>query len=182
MDESDLLGVIAGLIAFCVAVVLGAGPVVYVSYLLDKKLTTKIDEDQLLKSGNRAIALELGTTMLCQAILIRHAVYAAMAVVRNLFIEELAWKEAFSVIGRSILCVMIIVALAMISVQVAGSLFKRLVHHMNVDTAIRVTGNVAMAIFYSMALLAITLVLNEGMEDFSRSLIPYGRGGIVDLP
>lgn len=182
MDESDLLGVVAGLIAYCVAVLLAAGPVAYAAYLLDKALTTKIDEDTELKIGNRAIALELGTTILCQAILIRHAVYAAMAVVRSLFIEELPWKDEARVIGRSGLCVLVIVVLAMVSVHVAGRLFKKLIRHMSVEDAIRTKGNVAMAVFYSMALLAITLMLNEGMADFSRSLIPIGRAGVVELP
>jgi len=182
MDESDLLGVVAGLIAYCIAVVLGAGPAVYVSYWLDKTLTTRIDEDELLKRGNRAIALELGTTMLCQAILIRHAVYAAMAVVRSLFIEDLAWKDNLWIVGRSLLCMLVIVTLAMVSVHIAGFLFKKMIRHIDVENAIRKSGNVAMAIFYSMALLAITLVLNEGMEDFSHSLIPYGRAGIVEVP
>lgn len=182
MDESDLLGIFAGLIAYCVAALLGAGPAVYASYWLDKTLTTRIDEDQLLQQGNRAIALELGTTMLCQAILVRHAVYAAMAMIRSLFIEDLTWRDSAWVVSRSIFCVIAIITLAMISVQVGGFLFKRLIRHMNVEHAIRGTGNIAMAIFYSMALLAITLVLNEGIEDFSRSLIPYGRAGIVDVP
>lgn len=182
MDESDLLGILAGLIAYCVAVLLGAGPAVYASYWLDKVLTTEIDEDRLLQQGHRAIALELGTTIFCQAILIRHAVYAAMAVIRSLFIEDLIWSDSAWVISRSILCVVIIVTLAIGSVHVSGFLFKKLMRHMKVEHEIRERGNFAMAIFYSLALLAITLVLNEGMEDFSRSLIPYGRAGIVEIP
>jgi hypothetical protein len=42
--------------------------------------------------------------------------------------------------------------------------------------------NVAVAIFYGFVLLAITIILNEGIEDLARSLIPYGRSGVVRLP
>jgi hypothetical protein len=42
--------------------------------------------------------------------------------------------------------------------------------------------NLAVAIFFAFALLSITLILNEGMEDLSRSLIPAGPTGIVRLP
>jgi hypothetical protein len=31
-------------------------------------------------------------------------------------------------------------------------------------------------------LLAITVLLNEGLEDLSRSLIPYARTGVIRLP
>ncbi len=181
MDESDLLGVVAGLIAYGLAALLGAGPAVYVAYWLNKTLTKKTNEDELLKEGSRAIALELGTTMLCQAILIRHAIYAAMAVVRILFIEDLTGSELSSVLVRSIVCIAVIVTLALVSVHIAGFMFKKLTSKLDVEGAIRNRGNVAMAIFYSLALLAITLVLNEGMEDLSRSLIPFGRAGIVGI-
>jgi uncharacterized membrane protein YjfL (UPF0719 family) len=181
MEESNLLGITAGLLAYCVAILLCTGPLVYAAYWLDKALTKKIDEDALLKAGNRSIAIELGITVLCQAILIRHAVFSAMAVVRSLFIEDLSWNDSAWVIGRSFLCVVVIVILALSSVQIAGFLFKRCIRHMNVEESIRDKDNIAMAIFYALALLSITLILNEGMDDFARSLIPYGRAGIVTL-
>jgi uncharacterized membrane protein YjfL (UPF0719 family) len=42
--------------------------------------------------------------------------------------------------------------------------------------------NVAVAIFFAAVLLAITALLNEGLEDLSRSLIPHASSGIIRLP
>ncbi len=42
--------------------------------------------------------------------------------------------------------------------------------------------NLAVAIFYAFVLIAITVILNEGIEDLARSIIPYGRSGVVRLP
>jgi uncharacterized membrane protein YjfL (UPF0719 family) len=181
MDESNFLVIVAGSLAYCVAIVLGAGPLAYAAYLLDKTLTQKIDEDSELKRGNRAIAIELGTTIFCQALLVPHAVFAAMAVVRSLFVEELEGSAIAWIIFRSGLCIAIIVILAMGSVHFCGWVFKKFMRHMDVAGAIQ-RGNIAMATFFALVLLSMALVLNEGMEDFSRSLIPYGRAGIVELP
>jgi uncharacterized membrane protein YjfL (UPF0719 family) len=183
MDESDLLGVLAGLIAYGLAVLLGAAPSVYIAYLLDTAATPRTDEDNLVQQGNRAVAIELGTTILCQAILIRHAVYAAMAVIRSLFIERLAWQASVTVIVRSLACVAGIIGLSMLSVYISGSIFKTLIRRrLKVEAEIRQNGNVAMAIFYALVLIGMTLVLNEGIQDFSRSLIPLGRAGVLELP
>lgn len=181
MEESNFLVIAAGLIAYCVAILLGTGPLVYAAYLLDKALTKKIDEDSELKRGNRAIAIELGTTIFCQAILVRHAVFAVMAVVRSLFIEDLPASAITWILIRSGLCIVIIAMLALGSVHICSWVFRKLMKHIDVAGAIQ-RGNVAMATFFALVLFAMTLVLNEGMEDFSRSLIPYGRAGIVNLP
>lgn len=182
MADSNLLVLFAGLLAYVVAIVLGTGPLVYVVKIVDTALTKRIDEDAKINEGHLPIAIELGATILCQAILVRHAVYAAMAVFRSLFIEDLSWSDSTWIIARSLLCVVVIAVLALASVHVAGAIFKRFTRHMNIEEAIREKNNVAMAVFYGLALLAITMVINEGMEDFSRSLIPYGRAGIVEVP
>jgi len=179
MDDSNFLSIVAGLVAYCFAILLGTGPLVFLAYSLDKWLTKNVDEDKLMSQDNRSVAIELGTTILCQAILIRHAVYAFMAIIRSLFVEELPGGEIFWLLARSVMFILIIIGLALGSVHIAGTLFKKCMKKFNVDIdeGIRSKNNIAMAIFYALVLLAITLVLNEGMEDFSRSLIPYGRGG-----
>jgi hypothetical protein len=180
--DSNFLVLAAGLIAYFVAIVIGTGPLVYVAFFVNVALTKRLDEESQIGKGDLAIAVELGTTILCQAILARHAVYAAMAVVRSLFVDELSGQDYAWIILRSVLCSLVIVTLALGSVQFAGFMFKKFTGAMRIEEAIRQRSNVAMAVFYALALLAITVVLNEGMEDFSRSLIPYGRAGIVEVP
>lgn len=183
MEDSNLFVIGAGLLAYCVAILLGTGPLIFAAYWLDKWLTKKIDEDALLSQGNRSIAIELGTTILCQGILVRHAVYAFMAMVRSLFVEEVSKGDVFWVLLRSVMFILVILALALVSIQIVGVIFKKCMKRVKVDVedGIRKNNNVAMAIFYALALLAMTVVLNEGMEDFSRSLIPFGRAGLVSL-
>jgi uncharacterized membrane protein YjfL (UPF0719 family) len=183
VEKSSLLSLMAGLLAYCIAIVLGTGPVVYVAYWLDKTLTKKIDEDALLQAGNHSIAIELGATILCQAILVRHAVFGVMAIIRILFVEDLSLGDSLWVIGRSALFIIAILLIALPSVWIAGRIFKRLTRrHLRVEEALRERNNIAMAVFYALILLSMTLILNEGMEDFSRSLIAYGRyGGVVSF-
>jgi uncharacterized membrane protein YjfL (UPF0719 family) len=183
MDDSNLLSVVAGLLAYGVAVVLGTGPLIYIAFRLDTALTRKINEEEEMQQGNRSIAIELGTTILCQAILARHAVYAFMAMIRALFIENLKGIEIFWLLLRSMGFIAVILIFSLGSIHVAGKIFKKMMKLMkNVNIAESINrNNVAMAIFYALVLIAITIVLNEGMADFSRSLIPYGRAGIVSL-
>jgi len=183
VDKSNLLSLMAGLLAYSVAIVLGTGPVVYVAYWLDKTLTKKIDEDSLLQAGNRSIAIELGVTILCQAVLARHAVFGVMAIIRILFVEDLTLGDSLWVIGRSVLFIIAILLLAVGSIWTAGAIFKWLTRrHLRVEETIRERNNIAMAVFYALVLFSMTLILNEGMEDFSRSLISYGRyGGVTSL-
>lgn len=183
MDDSNILSAMAGLLAYGVAVLLGTGPLIYAAFWLDTALTTKINEDEEMQQGNRSIAIELGATILCQAILARHAVYAFMAMIRTLFVESLKGTEVFWLLARSIGFIIVILVFSLGSIHIAGKIFKRIMKsrkHVKIDEAIN-KNNVAVAIFYALVLIAITIVLNEGMADFSRSLIPYGRAGIVSL-
>lgn len=183
MTDFNTSNIAAGLLAYGVAILVGAGPLVYLLFRFDIKLllNKKIDEEGLLQAGRRSIAIELGAKIFCQALLIRHAVFAVMAVVRSLFVDEYTSSEVGWLIFRCLLAIIVIVVLALVSVEVASRLFKHLTRNLQEDEEIYKNDNVAMAIFFSLVLLAITLVLNEGMADFSRSLIPFGRTGIESL-
>ena len=176
----DLAAVAAGLLAYAVAV-LASTVLVFVLYRVNTRLTRHIDEASLLASGHRSIAIWLGAIVLSQALLLRHAVFPVMAIVRDLFLEPVSLGTALVVIGQCALIFVIIAVLAFGSVALAGWLFTRLTARIPEQEEI-VKDNVAVAIFFAFVLLAITLILNEGIEDLSRSLIPYGRTGIIHIP
>lgn len=180
MGELSLSNVSAGLLAYLIAAIVGAGPFVHLAFRLDVFLS-KGDEERRLNAGHRSTAIELGTTILCQAILARHAVFSIMAVVRSIFVEDLSASTKLGLFFRSALICAALVSLSLLSVWAAGTIFKRLTKRLKEDEQIR-NDNLAMAIFFALVLLSITMVLNEGMEDFSRSLIPYGRIGLSQLP
>jgi hypothetical protein len=66
-------------------------------------------------------------------------------------------------------------------VALAGWLFVRMTGPLP-ETEEMLRDNVAVAIFYACVVLAVTVLVNEGLEDLSRSLIPHARTGVIHLP
>ena len=176
----NLSAILAGLVAYAVAVLL-ATMLVFMTYRLNARLTAKLDGEHLLGQGHRSAALVLGAIVLAQAVLMRHAVFPVMVVVRDLFLNPPTPAHVALVVSRCVLFVVVVATLSVGSVLISGWLFSRMTGSIEEHEEI-VRDNQAVAIFFAFALLAITLVLNEGMEDLARSLIPYGRTGVVRLP
>jgi uncharacterized membrane protein YjfL (UPF0719 family) len=169
----------AGAVAYVVAFLTAAGPLLYASHLSSRlpAFLHGYDEERQVSKGNRSIAIRLGARMLCQAILIRHAVYATAAVVRSLFVYQYPLVDSLWLIGRSIFLIFVINILAMISILAAEETFKFFTKKINEEAEIE-RDNVAVAVFVAFALLSITLVLDPGMEDFANAFIPLGRSGL----
>ena len=180
MPPFDLASLVAGLVAYGLAV-LGAVLLVFVTFRVNTLLASRIEGERLLLAGHRSIAIALGATVLSQALLLRHAVFPAMAVVRDLFLERAAWPTVLAVAGQCAVFFLVIAVLSVGSVALSAWLFTRMTGHLPEHQEI-LEDNVAVAIFYAFVLLAITAILNEGVEDLSRSLIPYGRTGVLRLP
>jgi uncharacterized membrane protein YjfL (UPF0719 family) len=180
MPEFELSSLVAGLVAYGIAV-LAAVLTVFVIFKLNVRMTGWLDEEELLLRGHRSAAIALGATLLAQAVLMRHAVFPAMAVVRDLLLARISLAALLWVLGQCVLFFVVIAALSFGSVLLAGWLFTRMTRKIPEQQEIR-NDNVAVAIFYAFALLAMTIVVNEGIEDLSRSIIPYGRTGVIRLP
>ncbi|MFL6194713.1 MAG: DUF350 domain-containing protein, partial [Thermoanaerobaculia bacterium] len=149
------------------------------AYLVNTKLTKK-NEIRLLRKDHQATAIELGTTIVCQCILARHSVFALMAVLRTFLVTDLSMAERFWVFARSAFLLAIIISFSILSVWFAGWIFKHLTKAINEDLEIG-KNNIAVAIFFALVLLGMTLILNDGMQDFSQSLVPYGRTGVLRI-
>ena len=176
---ADLSVLLAGLVAYGVAV-FGSTLLVFALYRVNTLITRREAEDLLL-AGHRSSAVAQGAVLLSQAVLLRHAVFPVMTVVRDLFLEPPAATRALLVAAQCALFFLIIGVLSVLSVVVAVWLFTRLTGRVPEQEEIR-KDNVAVAIFFAFAVLAITLVINEGMEDLSRSLIPYGSTRVIRIP
>jgi uncharacterized membrane protein YjfL (UPF0719 family) len=155
--------------------------VVFVLYRLNTLLASRVREQQMLRGGHRAIAISLGAIILCQAFLMRHAVFPIMAVVRDLFLEPVSWRATAIVLTQCVLFFVVVAGLSWGSVAGGAWLFTRMTGDLPEQEEI-LRDNVAVAIFFAFVLLAITAIVNEGIEDLSRSLIPYTRTGILRLP
>lgn len=180
MPNFDLPSILAGLVACAVAIFVST-TLIFVTFRLNNMVRRGDERDRLLLSGNRSVAIALGGTILSQAILLRHAVFPVMAVVRDLFLEHASFHTILTVVGQCAVFFAIIAAVSIGSVWIASGLFTRLTGELPEHEEI-CRDNVAVGIFYCFVLLAITVILNEGIEDLSRSLIPYGRSGVIRLP
>jgi uncharacterized membrane protein YjfL (UPF0719 family) len=172
----ELRAVAAGLIAYGVSVVL-ATLLVFGTYKLST-LLARIEDEKLLAAGHRSMAIVLGAVLVSQALLLRHAVYPIMAVVRELFLAPGSFRSLALVLGRSVLFTLAIAAMSCGSVALSAWLFSRLTGGLDEQGEIR-RDNVAVAILFGFALVAISLVLSEGVEDVARALVPIGPRGFV---
>lgn len=176
----DLAVVAAGVTAYGVAAVTAA-LLVFVVYRANAFLTREIDEEGLLRGGHRSTAISLGAILLAQAILLRHAVQPVMVMVRELFLERPTLRQAAGTALRCAGVVSLLTLVAFGSTALAAFLFTRMTRGLDERAEIR-RDNVAVAVFHAFVLLAITAILNEGMEDLARSLVPFGTRGVLTLP
>jgi uncharacterized membrane protein YjfL (UPF0719 family) len=171
--------VLAGLVAYAVAV-LASSTLVFLSYRLNMLVTRNQAED-LMRSGHCSSAIALGSVLLGQALLVRHAVFPVMMVVRDLFLVSAGFGHTLIVLGQCALFSTIIGLLSVVSVVVAVWLFTKLTGRVQEVEEIR-KNNLAVAILFAFCVLAITLIVNEGMEDLARSLVPYASTRVLRLP
>lgn len=175
----DWKSVLAGITAYGISVVASV-LLVFVTYRLNTILTSKIDEERYLIAGNRSLSLTLGAVILSQAILLRHAVFPTMVVVRDLFLRPVSFVAALWVLGHCAAFFLIIGILSFGSVAIATWLFSKMTGKLQEREEI-LKDNIAVAILFAFAVLAITLIVNEGLEDLARSIIPYQRTGVIRL-
>jgi uncharacterized membrane protein YjfL (UPF0719 family) len=175
----DVLSLLAGLAAYLCSVLL-AVVLVFGTYRLSTWLTPGLDEQRLVQGGNRSVALVLGAVVLSQSILLRHAVFPTMVVVRGAMLRPFSWGEAGSALAQAVLFVVVTALLSVATVAVAAWLFTRMTRGVDEFEEIR-RDNLAVALLFALVLLGIALVVNEGLEELSRSLVPVGRTGFLRL-
>lgn len=176
----DISAIVAGIVAYAVSVI-AAVLLVFVTYRLNTLLTSKIDEERLLLSGNRSVAIGLGAILLSQAILMRHAVFPTMVVVRDLFLKPVSWSAALWVLSHCLAFFLIVGVLAFGSVAIATWLFTKMTGSLPEREQI-LKDNVAVAILFAFVIVGVTLIVNEGLEDLTRSIIPPPSTGILRSP
>jgi uncharacterized membrane protein YjfL (UPF0719 family) len=176
----ELGNVAAGLLAYLLSVVASV-LLVFGTYRLNTVLTRGFDEERLLQEGHRSVAISLGAVVLSQALLLRHAIFPSMVVLRDLFLVRPDLTAMLWALGQCLAFFVVVALLAVGSVTLAAWLFTRMTPRLSESEEVQ-KDNVAVAIFFAAVLLAITALLNEGLEDLSRSLIPHASSGIIRLP
>jgi uncharacterized membrane protein YjfL (UPF0719 family) len=104
-----------------------------------------------------------------------------MVMIRELFFRPFAAGELVLVALRCLLLFAVVGLLGVASVAGAALLFSRLTRAIPEREEI-LKDNLAVAILFSFVLLGITLILNEGLADLSRALVPLEAAGLLRLP
>jgi uncharacterized membrane protein YjfL (UPF0719 family) len=180
MLNLDYLSITAGFIAYGAAILVSSA-LVFLTFRLNTVLRKRAAQEAKLEEGHRSIAIALGSTLLSQAILLRHVVFPVMAVIRDLFVQRGTNAPIGSVVLQVVVFFVVIALLSIGSVWLGSLLFTKMTGKLDEQEQIE-KDNVAVAIFYAFVIISITLILNEGIEDLSRSLIPYGQSGILRIP
>src|SRR5512137_1394785 len=103
-----------------------------------------------------------------------------MAVVRNVVVRPLPLVSAAWAVGYALLFFAIVGVLSFASVVLAAWLFSKMTRTLPEREEI-LKDNLAVAILFAFVVVAITLVVNEGVVDLSRSIIPYPESGLVQI-
>src|SRR3954469_16834829 len=122
MKSFDLPSILAGLLACGVAVFVSTA-LVFIAFRLNTMLRRRDAQVRLLLSGHRSIAIALGATILSQALLLRHVVFPVMAVLRDLFLHRASFATVAIVARVCFVVFLVVAAVAVGSVWLAGWLF-----------------------------------------------------------
>ena len=167
--------VVAGFVAFGFSV-LASALLVFVTYRLNTLITSKMDLERHLLNGHRSVAITLGSVVLAQAILLRHALFPTMVVIRELFLRPFTAAGTAWALGHALLFFVIIG----VSVALAAWLFARMTGALPEREEI-LKDNVAVAIFFAFVVLGTALIVNEGLADLARSIIPFAESGVLRI-
>jgi uncharacterized membrane protein YjfL (UPF0719 family) len=177
----DLLSIFSGIIAILVASILSV-MLLFGLYKLNLAVTRKFSEVEAIKNNNKSVALVLGSMIISQALLLRHAVVPVMSSVRNLFVYPGNHISVFQVIAFSTLFMAIFGILAFLLVWISTVLFSFMTRSLDEQSEVR-KDNFAVAVFLSAVILASAVVIDQGMADLAQSLImmPDSGTGIISL-
>jgi len=173
----DIANIITGIMAIITSTLLSI-ILVFVLYKLDIMLTVKINEEKQLLEGKKSTAIVLGAVIISRALLMRHALHPVMVVIRNAFVNKIS---DISVLWTIIYCIVFIVIIAVVSFIVVGFtlwLFSKI--NRKIDEREEVLkDNVAVAIFLGAVVIAVTLIIDRGVEDLAQSIIPTVKRGVI---
>jgi hypothetical protein len=188
----NLLVLSGGLLGYLVSIIASTA-LVLLFFRLNAKLLPGRKVTNLFagESSERSVApaIALGAATLSEAYLLRHAVFVVMTLVQDFLITygsavlegNFPFGPFLKLSALSLLLFIVLSALAVLSIWIAGAFFNWMTR--GIDELKEIAqGNIAVAILFAFVLFAVTAILNEGIEDVSRALIPYSRSGVVRIP
>jgi hypothetical protein len=176
----------ASVLAYLVSI-LASAALVLLFFRLNSRLLPESKVTALFKGdlSNQSLApaIVLGAATLSEAFLLRHAVYVVMVLVQDflatygnrLFSGDFPFVPFVRQTSLAILLFAMIAMLSVLSIWIAGAFFNRMTPEIDEISEIS-RGNLPVAVLFAFALFSITVLLNEGIGDISRALIPSVPG------
>ncbi len=153
---------------------------IFLIYKIDLLITRKIDEAQHLLDGNVSVSIMLGSILLSQAILLRHAIHPVMTVIRTSMISRTSGLTVVSTIGTAMLFVIIMAVLSIILAGISMWLFSVMNRRIKEYDEI-IKNNIAVAIFLAFVVISIAIIIDQGMADLAQSIIPEAERGFIRI-
>lgn len=134
----------------------------------------------LIRSGNTAAAVVLGTELLAFAVLMRSCFYPISAVLQDMLIPSGADIEVYQTIGYIAGYFLLGYALSVLTIFIASRLFQRLTRRMDEKAEVE-NGNMAVALVYGLVIIAVAVMVQSGLGDLLNTLIPPPGNTAVSL-
>lgn len=172
---NTITGIFAVLLSGILSIIL-----MFIIYKADLIITRKIDEEKYLLEGKISVSIMLGSVLMSQAILVRHAIHPVMTVIRTAIINRLSGITILSTIVHSVLFVVIMSVLSILLVGIIMWLFSRMNKRINEQEEI-LKDNIAVAIFLAFVVISVTIIIDQGMADLAQSMIPVVQRGVIRI-
>jgi len=172
--------VIFGLLEFFVSIFISF-ILIFGSYRLFLWITPNLDEERQLKEKNASVGLLLGSTLLGEALVVKQAIYPVMAVIQIFVLgQEKNFANFLKMFGFSVGYVFIAGILALGCILFSFWLFNKLTPRIDHFKEIK-ENNIAVALFMSIFIIGISLLISAGVLGLTRALIPFPDVGSIPL-
>lgn len=172
--------IIFGLLEFFVAILISF-ILIFGSYRLFLILTHRFDEERQLRKKNTSVGIILGSVLLGEAIVVKQAVYPVMAVIQIYVMgQEKGVANFLKMIGLGVGYVVLAGILAIVCILFSFWLFNKLTPRIDQYEEIK-NNNLAVALFMSLFVIAICLLISQGVSGLTKALIPFPEVGAIPL-
>ena len=170
--------IIFGLLEFFVSIFISF-ILIFVSYRFFLWITPNLDEERQLREKNASVGLLLGSTLLGEALVVKQAIYPVMAVIQIFVLgQEKNFMNFLKMLGFSMGYVFLAGILALGCILFSFWLFNKLTPRIDHFQEIK-ENNIAVAVFMSIFVIGISLLISAGVSGLTKALIPFPEVGSI---
>ncbi len=167
--------ILVGLLSFLCSVAVAVGVVSFTFLLFVRCGVADVSQ---VRGGNRAAGVALGAELVAFGLLLSGCLYPIAAMIQQMILWREPWMGGT---GRVLGFAVLNYALAVGVVWLAGKLFQWFTRGINEREEINGRGNVAVALVYGAVVVAVALLVREGLSDLLNTLIPVPGSTPVSL-